>query len=82
MRKQMLPIRKTYGLIHFFIHPDLYWPLSGKQPLITRVTVIKHSRRFSKDIQAFMASYDDDLDEKVPQYISNDLRKPTPASIL
>ena len=68
--------KKNLRINSFFIHPDLL-AIIRKAAAYNPCDRYQTFEEFSKDIQAFMASYDDDLDEKVPQYISNDLRKPT-----
>ena len=59
-----------------FIHPDLL-------SIIQRAAAYDPADRyqtfedFSKDISSFMNLNNDNLDEKVPTYLSNDLRRPT-----
>ncbi|MBR3428973.1 MAG: protein kinase [Clostridia bacterium] len=66
--------RKTIRSL--FIHPDLL-------SIIQRATACNPPDRyqtfedFSKDISSFMDANNDYLDEKVPIYLSTDLRRPT-----
>ncbi len=59
-----------------FIHPDL---LSIIQKAAAYDPAERYQRfeDFSKDILSFMDRHHDQLDEKVPAYLSNDLKRPT-----